>query len=169
MRFKKRKLPYQWYVLMVVCIGVAIFAMFSSGYLSLINDPFNVDEDIFGISVFISLCFLFGIGPVVLQLYFIGKDNKLIEEGKYVVCTDIRHEMREQGYKKYGNGRSETIYVNETFCEYTDEHGKTYTFKSETYNEDTPNPFIRMDKIIVFVDLKANPKHYYMYPYSVDE
>ena len=169
MRFKKRKLPKHWYILMVVCIAVAIFAMFSSNYLSLINDPLNVDEDIFGISVFISLCFLFGIGPVVLQLYFIRQDNKLIEEEKYVVCTDIRHEMREQGYKTYGNGRSETIYVNETFCEYTDENGKTYTFKSETYNEDTPNPFIRMDKIIVFVDLKANPKHYYMYPYSVDE
>ncbi len=169
MRFKKRKLPKQWYILMVVCIAVAIFAMFSSNYLSLINDPLNVDEDIFGISVFISLCFLFGIGPVVLQLYFIRQDNKLIEEEKYVVCTDIRTEMRECGQTTYGDGRTEINYANETFCTYTDENGKTYTFKSETYKEDTPNPFIRMDKIIVFVDLKTNPERYYMYPYPVDE
>lgn len=169
MRFKKRKLPYQWYILMVVCIAAAIFAMFSSGYLSLINDPFNVDEDIFGISVFISLCFLFGIGPVVLQLYFIRQDNKLIEEGKYVVCTDIHTEMRECGQTTHENGRTETKYANETLCNYTDENGKTYTFKSETYYENTPNPFVRMDKIIVFVDLKANPERYYMYPYPVDE
>lgn len=170
MEFKKVKIGIQWIIMLIIMITIGVFIICINAPSEVYNNGRYVGSYSSNVSSILAGCFFIGFGIFLFFMYFMGEvfyNNKLIENGKYVICTDIQHEFKENGYSKKGDGTIEPLYCYFTKCYYTDESGHIYEFISETYNKKELNPYNKLDKIYVFVDIQENPKKYYLYPYVV--